>query len=463
MTAHRATHFNPQGASHTQQASSDEPRATSDEPQAGNTFSRDPRGSARIFRARWLIPASGPVIEDGALVAAGGRIERVGRWSEVRAHVGPEDAVEHFPHAVLLPGFVNAHTHLALSDMGGRLRPTKNFAAWLARLTARLWARGRDAARKAVRLGVEQALAAGTVAVADMAHDPTCDVPADEARGRWTVFRELFRFGPDGIRRVEKAVAALDAAVAAATTIRPGLGPHAPYTAGVEVFLAARRAADARGWPLTAHLHETEDEIAFTERGEGTLHTWMLRLRILPAGWRPAGVRPIRMLADAGFFSGPVLVAHANYLTDDDIAVLAASGSSVAFCPRSHAFFKGESTGASRGGQTDSLKHADHPWRRLLAAGVNVCLGTDSLASSPSLSVLDEARFLFARGGADPQVLLEMATRRGARALGLETEIGDLRAGLAAEFCVIEPDGRTNDPLAAILAGKCRPARLVRA
>jgi len=314
-----------------------------------------------------------------------------------------------------------------------------------------------------VRVGVEQSLAAGTVAAADMAHDPACDVPADEARGRWTVFRELFRFGPDGIGGVEKAVAAMDRRPASGT-IRPGLGPHAPYTAGVEVFLAARRAADARGWPLTAHLHETEDEIAFTERGEGTLHTWMSRLRILPADWRPAGVRPIRMLADAGFFSGPVLVAHANYLTDDDIAVLAASGSSVAFCPRSHAFFKGESTGASRRGQTDSLKHAAHPWRRLLAAGVNVCLGTDSLASSPSLSVLDEARFLFAQGGAEPQALLEMATRRGARALGLETEIGDLRAGLAAEFCAVAVPAAAREPLEAILAGRLEtPPRPIRA
>jgi cytosine/adenosine deaminase-related metal-dependent hydrolase len=173
----------------------------------------------------------------------------------------------------------------------------------------------------------------------------------------------------------------------------------------------------------------------------------MLRLRILPADWRPAGVRPIRMLADAGFFRGPVLVAHANYLTDDDIAVLAASGSSVAFCPRSHAFFK----------------HRDHPWRRLLAAGVNVCLGTDSLASSPSLSVLDEARFLFAQGGAEPQVLLEMATRRGARALGLETEIGDLRAGLRPEFCAVAVP-RTGEPLEAILAGRLEtPPRLIRA
>jgi cytosine/adenosine deaminase-related metal-dependent hydrolase len=393
---------------------------------------------ANVYRARWLIDASANAVADGAVLASEGRIVRVGPWSQLAAHVGPSDAVEHFPDGALLPGFVNAHTHLALSDMAGKFRPTRNFTAWIGRLTARLWARGQESARRAVGLGVEQSLAAGSVAAGDMAHDPTFDVPADEARGRWVVFRELFRFGPAGLAGVEKAVAGLESRPVSAT-IRLGLAPHAPYTAGVEVFMAARQAADARGWRLSTHIHETEDEISGIERGEGTLQDWMRRLRILPADWRPAGVRPIRMLADAGFFTGPVLVAHANYLTDEDIAILARSGSSVAYCPRSHAFFK----------------HTGHPWRRLLAAGVNVCLGTDSLASSPSLSVLDEARHVFAHEpGADPRTLLEMATRRGARALGLEEAVGDLRPGLAAEFCVVRPLAETTDPLGAILAGE---------
>jgi cytosine/adenosine deaminase-related metal-dependent hydrolase len=393
---------------------------------------------ATIFRARWLIPAAGNPVADGAVVAEGGRIVRVGPWPKIAPHVGPADTLEHFPDAALLPGFVNAHTHLALSDMAGKFGPTRNFTAWIGRLTARLMLRGAEAARRAVRIGIEQTLAAGTVAAADMAHDPAFDVPPDEARGRWVLFRELFRFGHSGLERLREAVAALERRPAS-DTLRVGLAPHAPYTAGLEVFMAARREADARGWPLSAHLHETLDEIAFTERGEGTLHDWLRRLRIVPADWRPPGVRPIRMLAEAGFFSGPVLVAHGNYLTDEDIAVLARSRSSVAWCPRSHAFFK----------------HEDHPWQRLLAAGVNVCLGTDSLASSPSLSVLDEARFAFAReSGADPHGLLDMATRRGAAALGLADELGDLCEGLAARFCVVGPIPETPDPLASILAGE---------
>ncbi|MBE3069900.1 MAG: hypothetical protein IMZ66_06660, partial [Planctomycetes bacterium] len=113
---------------------------------------------ATIFRARWLIPVAAAPVADGAVVADAGRIVRVGPWRQVAPHAGPADTIEHLPEAALLPGFVNAHTHLALSDMAGRFRPTRNFPAWIARLTARLWLRGQDAARAAARRGVEASL-----------------------------------------------------------------------------------------------------------------------------------------------------------------------------------------------------------------------------------------------------------------------------------------------------------------
>ena len=245
------------------------------------------------------------------------------------------------------------------------------------------------------------------------------------------------RFGPAGLKRLRRTVETLEGIGAAG--LRVGLAPHAPYSTGLDVYREARREADQRGWPLSTHLHETPDEIAFTESGSGSLYDLIARYGLLPRGWRPAGLRPIPMLAEAGFFSGPVLAAHANYLTDEEIRILARSGSSVAWCPRSHAFFK----------------HTDHPWRRLLTAGVNVCLGTDSLASSPSLSVLDEIRFIFGRHpDADARTLLQMGTLDGARSLGLEGELGDLAQGMRADFVVVGPITQTADPLGAILSGE---------
>ena len=401
--------------------------------------------TAAVYRARWVISSRGPVLSDGAVVVREGRIAHVARWADLRAHVGPSDSVEHFPHAALLPGLVNAHTHLALSDLAGKFRPTKQFASWIARLTARMAIRGRSAARRAADEGARQSLAAGTTAGADLVHDPADAQAWAGGPGRWTVFGELFRFGRAGLERLGRTVAALER-LAAQTGAAVGLAPHAPYSAGVEVFVAARHEARKRGWPVAAHLHETPEEMAFTERGEGVLAEWLRHLSVLPRSWRPAGLRPIPMLAEAGFFAGPVLVAHGNYLTDDEIEILARSGSSVAYCPRSHAFFG----------------HEAHPWRQLLEAGVNVCLGTDSLASSPSLSVLDEMRFLFARAGdADPRRILEMGTSRGARALGLEGETGDLAAGRRADLVVVGPVAEAADPLAAILGGEGSVHRVI--
>jgi cytosine/adenosine deaminase-related metal-dependent hydrolase len=276
------------------------------------------------------------------------------------------------------------------------------------------------------------------VAGADVTTEPAFDDALAGGAARWRVFGEVLRFGEAGRRFTEERIADLEM-LRERTGLEVGLAPHAPYTLGVEGFMRARAEADRRGWPVSAHLHETLDEIEFTRYGQGDLHKWLSLARFLPKDLAPLGKRPIPALAEAGFFKGPVLVAHGNYLTDEEMAILAQSRSSVAFCPRSHAFFG----------------HADHPWRRLLAAGANVCLGTDSLASSPSLSILDEMRYVAAQEAeADPRLLLEMGTVRGARALGFAGDLGDLAEGLGADFCVVGPVAETKDPLAAILSGE---------
>ncbi len=396
--------------------------------------------TATVTRARWIVPAEGDPIPDGAVVAVDGRIARIGPWPRLAPHIGPGDTVAHWADAAVLPAFVNSHTHLAYSDMAGKFHPTCHFAAWIARITARRYARTAKGAQQAVARGADEAARAATAAGAELTPDPErCDALATGPTG-WTVFVEVFRYDEAGLEQLAKAIEAAEALERDAG-LRVGLSPHTPWTVGVEVFLAARREADRRAWPLSTHLHETLDEIAMTERGEGKLCAWLRRLGMLPRTWKPAGLRPIPMLAEAGFFSGPVLAAHGNYLEDEEIAILARSGSSVAYCPRSHAFFK----------------HPPHPWRRLRAGGVNVCLGTDSLASCPTLSMLDEMRFLFGREpDADPRTLLAMATVCGARALGLADVAGDLREGLGANLAVVGPLPSTLDPLAAIVAGEGR-------
>jgi cytosine/adenosine deaminase-related metal-dependent hydrolase len=141
--------------------------------------------------------------------------------------------------------------------------------------------------------------------------------------------------------------------------------------------------------------------------------------------------------------SPKTVLAHGNYLDDDDIALIAKRGASVAYCPRTHAAFG----------------HDGHPFERLLAAGVNVCVGTDGLASNPSLSVLDELRFVRGRSErVSGATLLEMGTIRGARALGMDREIGSVEVGKAADLCVIplEAEG-ASDPVENVLSSPHAP------
>jgi aminodeoxyfutalosine deaminase len=218
---------------------------------------------------------------------------------------------------------------------------------------------------------------------------------------------------------------------------RVGLSPHAPYSAGVAAYVAVMREAAAHGWPVTTHLHETLAEIALYATGRGEFKSWLLvRAALLLSGFRHSGRSPIQTLAAAGFFTQPVLVGHGNYLDDGDIDILRRSGSTVVYCPRSHDYFG----------------HRHHPYARLLAAGVPVALGTDSLASAPSLSILDELRFLHER---DPQLppdtLLAMATSAGADALGRQGEAGRLATGEAADFVAIAAPEIDDNPYAALL------------
>jgi cytosine/adenosine deaminase-related metal-dependent hydrolase len=124
------------------------------------------------------------------------------------------------------------------------------------------------------------------------------------------------------------------------------------------------------------------------------------------------------------------LLIHCNYITDEEISLIKSSGASVAFCPRSHRFFG----------------HTNHPVRKLLDAGINVGLGTDSLASNDTLSILDEMKFLFLHYAISPKNLLAMATLNGAKALGLESKVGQIKEGFEADLCGIRlPDAYPKD------------------
>lgn len=371
-----------------------------------------------VFRAKWVLPVATPPIENGAIAVQGGRIAAIGRTGDVSG-----DIVHDLGDVVLLPGLVNAHTHLELTGYRGRLSPGPLWE-WFDHLIRLRWAPGANQAEQAaVSEGARQSLAAGVTCVGDISRTGGHVRELQSSPIRKVCFLELISGAlapPNDAATLARALKEAAKTADARTVV--GISPHAPYTVTGPDLKACASLAAEHDTPVTMHLLETREEADWLA-GRGTfLRDFLVKCKLPTATEDAAAGSTVERLSNSGLIGLRPLLAHVNYLDDAGLAALARSGASVAYCPRSHRFFG----------------HAPHRWREMLAAGINVCLGTDSLASNDSLSILDELRCL--RGLApnfSPDELLEMGTIRGAIGLRLEQEIGSLEHGKLADFIAI--------------------------
>jgi cytosine/adenosine deaminase-related metal-dependent hydrolase len=391
------------------------------------------------YHASWVIPIASPPLREGTVVEHAGRIVYVGPRSG--APSGGDDI--DLGDVMLLPGLVNAHCHLELTAMRGFLDGL-GFRAWIMRLTsARRAVLTPDMMLDAARLGVDEGLQYGITTFADTG-DTGAGFNAMLERGaRGICYREVF--GPDPAQ-CDEAVAALDARVAemqarATSLVGVGVSPHAPYTVSDALFRATASFARARKLPLAVHIAESEAESELVERGSGEFAE-ALRARDIDVA--PRARSSIALLETLGVLDAQALLIHCVRVNADDIAAIVRHDCPVAHCPVSNA----------------KLGHGIAPLAALVAAGVRVGVGTDSVASNDRMDLLDEARlaslFATAREGRHDALTaeraLQLATLGGARALGLHGEIGTLEVGKAADLAAFPiPAHRIpiHDPIAA--------------
>jgi cytosine/adenosine deaminase-related metal-dependent hydrolase len=222
------------------------------------------------------------------------------------------------------------------------------------------------------------------------------------------------------------------------------VSPHAPYSVSPKLYQSVANLARARRIRLATHLAETRQELEFLANGKGEFRDFLSDLGVLPPGWTPPGLAPVAYLEKLGVLDPPAILIHCNYLDEDSMVRILSRSCSVVHCPRSHAYFG----------------HDAHPVRRLLDMGINVALGTDSLASNESLSVLDEMRFLYRnRKDLKCDEIIRMATLNGAVALDFGNVLGRLRRGYWADMTVLRlPEGLVDRHIEAQLlegAGEC--------
>ncbi len=381
-----------------------------------------------ILSARAVVADPQTLIADGAVAAGGGQILAVGPRQAIRRRfTGVVEQV--LEGQVLLPGLVNAHTHLELSDLAGRIPAPRHFTEWVLELGALSPPSGRtdEAIAAAVTAGAGQSIRYGVTTIGDISrHCAASRRALRDGPLRVVSFGEIMALGR--LRdRLEARLAGASERGGESDFLSVGLSPHAPYSVEGPALRQIARVAEARHLPLAMHLAELQEEHEFLATLGGRLGgDWevMRRLNLLDADIPRFADGPVAWAEHYGLLGAqvPVVLAHLNYASADDIDRLARRRAAVAFCPRTHHYF-----GHDRQGR--------HRWREMLANGINVCLATDSLASNPDLSLLGEAQFVQREYPlTDPRELFSMLTTRPARALGLAGHLGALTPGYRADL-----------------------------
>ncbi len=379
----------------------------------------------RIAAADAVAVSPSRVIADGAIAWLNDRIVDVGSREELRDNY-PKAKERRWQGKAIFPSFVNAHTHLCLSHLGGRAPYSGDFAAWLQTVFSGYLEWTEEQHADSLRAGLHASVRAATAAAGDIINDWSA-LPSYEGMPLGgTVFLQVTGFNPVVAdvwmanleqvfdeRRGEPRIGELSI----------GISPHAPYSTSAKLYRDSLAFAERHDLLLMTHLAETLEEEHFLHTGTG-IYRRMLRDRgTWVPRWRPPGCSPVQYLEDEGLLTDRCLYAHVNYPSQADMEILARRGATVIYCPKSHAFFR----------------HRPHKMDQMMKLGIPVALGTDSLASNDSLAMLDEVRLVWRRfPHLSAAGIFGAGTLTGAKALRLADDYGTLEPTHKASFFVAD-------------------------
>lgn len=402
----------------------------------------------KIYAASHLFPVSSPALEGGALVVENGRILAVGKLSELTAAF-PAPVIE-YPGCAIIPGLVNAHSHLELTHFPSwKVRKGIDYAPrtyvdWIIQVIKIRRALTPEEQDHSVLEGIRISLESGTTALGEILSDPALLSLYLRSPLVGRVYLEAI--GQTHQRCVDVLSTISESQpLFSGMDLMPGVSPHAPHTVSEDCFRELRDYTAKRALPLMIHLAESREESTFFFDSSGPiaekLYPFVDWSEHLPP---PRRTSPAAYLESLGVVRAGTTLVHCVHITPSDAELLKKRGAAVVLCPRSN----------------EKLDVGAAPVHLLKAAGIPLALGTDSLASNDSLSLFDEARFLLKKFPEQfsPGEVLRMMTLAGAEVLGRATEIGSLEQGKRGDFLVVSlPESQGKDlALEIITAGTLR-------
>ncbi len=407
-----------------------------------------------VLKARYVFSSDAAPREDVCLAIAQGHVVEIASPDSFAANSGA--ASNKFPvydlgNCALIPGLVNAHTHLEFSEIRAPLgEPGMPLPDWIRLVIAWRQQNGTDSITRALAAGWQESVRSGATELGEISTHGWNAAALAGVPLRVTAFRELIATDPQlAAERVTSAVkeAAKVPSSGELALMTPGLSPHAPYSTSMELVQQTVKAAVHKGWPVAIHLAESPQEIEYLATGEGPFRQLLEELGV----WHTAAFAPpsnpldyLKILAAAPH----AYVIHGNYLSDEEVRFLADNRErmTLVYCPRTHAYFG----------------HQAYPLAKVMESGVRLAIGTDSRASNPDLNIFAELQFLARRADVPHAKILEWGTQP----LIANSEVRDagrsLSAGSVADLVIVAlPEHQVGDPLELLFAEESRVAATV--
>jgi len=402
-------------------------------------MSKPTKRNIKKINADWVLPITSPPIKDGIVLTDGKAIKAVGSGKELSKF--PYDEIIDCSGKIILPGFVNAHSHLELTGFRGKIEKGLPFTDWARKVVSIRKDITENEIATAIKDGVDELISSGVTTVGDFSQTGITAKILNERGLRGTVFLEFSGFNPEQkdekLRQLKELLnyeidSKLITHHSSLITVNFGIAPHAPYSVSPELLKESHNFAQEKRLPLAIHISEMLEEIEFIKNGSGAMKDLLIDFGVWNDKWMPPQTTPVQYLQNMGILKGAIGI-HLNIVTEDDIRILKENDVSVVYCPGSNKWFG---------------RNWKYPLREFLNNDINVVIGTDSLLSNEKLNMFYEMRVLKENfPDLENDIILKMATVNGAKAIGFEGEAGEIAVGRKADIIGIDiKDSSIKDP-----------------